>query len=30
MFVVQIEKADHTIQGAYQMINQQFVQRNWQ
>lgn len=28
MFVVQIEKADHTIQGAYQMINQQFVQRN--
>ena len=28
MFVVQIEKADHTIQGAYQMINQQFVERN--
>ena len=28
MFVVQIEKADHTIDGAYQMINQQFVQRN--
>ena len=28
MYVVQIEKADHTIQGAYQMINQQFVQRN--
>lgn len=28
MFVVQIEKADHTIQGAYQMINQQFVKRN--
>ena len=27
-FVVQIEKADHTIQGAYQMINQQSVQRN--
>ena len=26
MFVVQIEKADHTIQGAYQMINQQFVE----
>ena len=25
MFVVQIEKADHTIQGAYQMINQQFL-----
>lgn len=28
MFVVQIEKADHTIPGAYQMINQQFVLRN--
>lgn len=28
MFVVQIEKADHDIQGAYQMINQQFVKRN--
>ncbi len=28
MFVVQIEKADHNIDGAYQMINQQFVQRN--
>ncbi len=28
MYVVQIEKADHTIQGAYQMINQQFVLRN--
>ena len=28
MFVVQIEKADHTIDGAYQMINQQFVKRN--
>ena len=23
--MVQIEKADHTIQGAYQMINQQFL-----
>nr|WP_297176634.1 phosphatidylglycerol lysyltransferase domain-containing protein [uncultured Agathobaculum sp.] len=28
MMVVQIEKADHTIPGAYQMINQQFVLRN--
>lgn len=28
MYVVQIEKADHTIAGAYQMINQQFVKRN--
>ena len=28
MFVVQIEKADHTIPGAYQMINLQFVLRN--
>ena len=28
MYVVQIEKADHTIPGAYQMINQQFVKRN--
>lgn len=28
VFVVQIEKADHNIPGAYQMINQQFVQRN--
>lgn len=28
MYVVQIEKADHEIQGAYQMINQQFVLRN--
>ena len=28
MFVVQIEKADHEIAGAYQMINQQFVKRN--
>lgn len=28
MFVVQIEKADHNIAGAYQMINQQFVKRN--
>ena len=28
MYVVQIEKADHTIDGAYQMINQQFVKRN--
>ena len=28
MYVVQIEKADHTIAGAYQMINQQFVLRN--
>ncbi len=28
MFVVQIEKADSTINGAYQMINQQFVKRN--
>lgn len=28
MYVVQIEKADHTIPGAYQMINQQFVLRN--
>lgn len=30
MYVVQIEKADHTIPGAYQMINQQFVLRNCQ
>lgn len=29
MFIVQIEKADHTIQGAYQMINQQFAERNF-
>jgi len=28
MYIVQIEKADHTIPGAYQMINQQFVLRN--
>lgn len=28
MYVVQIEKADHDIPGAYQMINQQFVLRN--
>jgi len=28
MYVVQIEKADHTIPGAYQMINQQFVLRH--
>ena len=28
MYVVQIEKADHNIPGAYQMINQQFVQHN--
>lgn len=28
MYVVQIEKADHEIPGAYQMINQQFVLRN--
>ena len=28
MYVVQIEKADQTIAGAYQMINQQFVLRN--
>lgn len=28
VFVVQIEKADSEIQGAYQMINQQFVQRH--
>lgn len=28
VFVVQIEKANHTIPGAYQMVNQQFVQRN--
>lgn len=28
MFVVQIEKADSDIAGAYQMINQQFVLRN--
>ena len=28
MYVVQIEKADHNIQGAYQMINQQFVKHN--
>ena len=27
-YVVQIEKADHTIPCAYQMINQQFVLRN--
>ena len=25
MYVVQIEKADHNIPGAYQMINQQFA-----
>lgn len=30
MYVVQIEKADPDIQGAYQMINQQFVLRNCQ
>lgn len=28
MFVVQIEKADSNIAGAYQMINQQFVKKN--
>lgn len=28
MYVVQIEKADSSIQGAYQMINQQFVLHN--
>ncbi len=28
MYIVQIEKADHNIAGAYQMINQQFVLRN--
>lgn len=28
LFVVQIEKADHEIAGAYQMINQQFVRAN--
>ncbi len=28
MYIVQIEKADHNIPGAYQMINQQFVLRN--
>ena len=28
MFVMQIEKADHDIPGAYQMINQQFVLHN--
>ena len=28
MYVVQIEKADSNIPGAYQMINQQFVQHN--
>ncbi len=28
MFVMQIEKADHTIPGAYQMINQQFALHN--
>lgn len=28
MYVMQIEKADHDIAGAYQMINQQFVLRN--
>ena len=28
VFVIQIEKADHNIPGAYQMINQQFAQRN--
>ncbi len=28
MYIVQIEKADHSIPGAYQMINQQFVLRN--
>lgn len=28
LYVMQIEKADHTIQGAYQMINQQFVLHN--
>lgn len=28
LFVVQIEKADQRIQGAYQMINQQFVRHN--
>ena len=29
-FIVQIEKADHTIQGAYQMINQQFALHNFE
>ncbi len=28
VYVMQIEKADHTIPGAYQMINQQFVLHN--
>ncbi len=28
MYIVQIEKADYNIPGAYQMINQQFVLRN--
>lgn len=28
LFIVQIEKADHEIAGAYQMINQQFVLAN--
>nr|WP_297174090.1 phosphatidylglycerol lysyltransferase domain-containing protein [uncultured Agathobaculum sp.] len=28
LYVVQIEKADHSIPGAYQMINQQFVLHN--
>ncbi len=29
-FIVHIEKADATIQGAYQMINQQFAQHNFE
>lgn len=29
-FIVHIEKADSTIQGAYQMINQQFAQHNYE
>ncbi len=28
VYVIQIEKADHTIPGSYQMINQQFALRN--
>ena len=28
VFVIQIEKADHNIPGAYQMINQQFAIHN--
>ena len=28
MFILQVEKADSTIQGSYQMINQQFAEHN--